>query len=352
MPFRAGPNARSTAVNRILGGEPPAAAQFNTGAQFVELAENGLLRDLTPFADADDWAHLMPAKALASSTLDGHVWALPISANGANWFWFSKKALDQLGLETPTTWEDTFLALDKAKEAGLIPLALSGEPRWERLLFNAVVLGVAGSEVYSEVVDDRNADAVRGAEFRKAVEVYARLRDYVDAGAPGRPWPDAASLVMKNEALMTQGGTWFNGAFAAAGLEAGADYDCAIIEPEQGMVISGDVFLFPKVNDANEAKAQELLVKAFSDPDTQAGFAKANGTIPILQGADTSGLSACIVKASTFFSDPALGASSDQAVYSPAVVGAVQDAITRFWNRGGLDIDQFIEAYATGLVAE
>src|SRR5215218_241401 len=41
-----GANARAAAVNRIVGGNPPTMAQFNTGKQFDELASNELLRDV------------------------------------------------------------------------------------------------------------------------------------------------------------------------------------------------------------------------------------------------------------------------------------------------------------------
>ncbi len=345
-----GPAARSTAVNRVLGGNPPAAMLFNTGAQFVELQQNGFLRDLSDVAETDDWTDLMPRALLDASTVDGHVWALPISGNGANWFWFNKAVLDQLGAQEPTNWDETFAVLDKAKEAGLVPFAAAGEPRWERLLYNAVVLGVAGRDVYVDVIYNRNADAVRSEAYRKAVDVFSRLRSYTDAGSPGRSWPDSANLVISGSALMTQGGTWINGAFLSAGMEPGVDYECAIIGADQGMVISGDVFLFPD-DDAQKA-AQDLLIEAFSDPATQTAFANANGTIPILKGADASELSSCIAEASGYFTNPELSAGGDQMIFSPAVVGAVEDAITRFWNNGGLDEDQFIEAYANGLSAQ
>jgi glucose/mannose transport system substrate-binding protein len=346
-----GPNARSTAVNRVLGGNPPAAMLFNTGAQFVELQQNGLLRDLTEVSTAGNWTDIMPAALLNASTIEDRLWALPISGNGANWFWFNKKLLDQLGATEPTNWDETFALLDKAKAAGLIPFAAAGEPRWERLMFNAIVLGVAGRETYLDIIYNRNADAVRGPEFKKAVETFARLREYTDGGSPGRSWPDSANLVINGTAVMTQGGTWLNGAFAAAGLQPGVDYECAIIGADQGMVISGDVFLFPNVTDAAQVKAQDLLIQTFSDPATQQAFAKANGTIPILKGADAGSLNPCIAEAAGYFGNPELSAGGDQMIFPPPVVGAVEDAITRFWNKGGLDADQFIEAYAAGLSA-
>jgi len=98
-------------------------------------------------------------------------------------------------------------------------------------------------------------------------------------------------------------------------------------------------------------RAQDLLLKAFADVPTQTAFAVANGTIPILKGADTSKLNPCIAEASRFFNDPKLSTGSDQMMFTPAIVGAVEDAITRFSTKGGLTAEQFIEAYAKGLSA-
>ena len=45
-----GPNARATTMQRVLGGDAPAAAQFNPGRQYEELIEGGYLLDLTELA--------------------------------------------------------------------------------------------------------------------------------------------------------------------------------------------------------------------------------------------------------------------------------------------------------------
>ena len=42
--------ARSTAINRIVGGDPPTAAQFNTSKQFHDLIDQGLLNNVDDVA--------------------------------------------------------------------------------------------------------------------------------------------------------------------------------------------------------------------------------------------------------------------------------------------------------------
>src|ERR1700751_2252135 len=48
--------ARSTAINRIVGGDPPTAAQFNTSRQCHELIDQGLLNNVDSAAAKEKWA--------------------------------------------------------------------------------------------------------------------------------------------------------------------------------------------------------------------------------------------------------------------------------------------------------
>src|SRR5690606_33995249 len=45
-----GENARAAGINRIIGGDPPTAMQFNTGKQFDDLVAQGLLTPLDDVA--------------------------------------------------------------------------------------------------------------------------------------------------------------------------------------------------------------------------------------------------------------------------------------------------------------
>jgi len=50
-----GVNARTAAINRTVGGNPPTAMQFNTGKQFDELVEAGMLADVDALAAEGKW---------------------------------------------------------------------------------------------------------------------------------------------------------------------------------------------------------------------------------------------------------------------------------------------------------
>ncbi|HEX5794781.1 MAG TPA: ABC transporter substrate-binding protein, partial [Geminicoccaceae bacterium] len=97
-----GQNARTAGINRIVGGDPPTAMQFNTGLQFDEIVGNGFLRDLEDVAAAGNWREVLPD----AITRDGRIYAVPVNIHGQNWFWYNAKIFEDAGLEPPDNFDD------------------------------------------------------------------------------------------------------------------------------------------------------------------------------------------------------------------------------------------------------
>ena len=52
MAVALGEQARAVAINRIVGGNPPTAAQFNTSKQFLDIVEQGMLTPMDGWPSA------------------------------------------------------------------------------------------------------------------------------------------------------------------------------------------------------------------------------------------------------------------------------------------------------------
>ena len=212
-----GEASRSATINRIVGGNPPTAAQFNTGKQFQDLTKQGLLNSIEDVAEAGKWRDFMPPSFVDASTKDGKFYAVPINVHGQNWMFYSKDVFEKSGItEPPKTFDALLTDLDKIKEAGFIPLAQGGELWQERLLFNAVLLGSGGRDLYLKLYRDRDEAAMESPQFLKAVETFGKLRGYTDQGSAGRNWTDTTALVITNKAGLQIMGDWAKGEFAAA----------------------------------------------------------------------------------------------------------------------------------------
>jgi glucose/mannose transport system substrate-binding protein len=345
-----GPNARAAAINRIVGGDPPTATQFNTGKQFDDLVANGLLANLDAQAKAGDWQAILPAAFLQAVTRQGHVYAVPVNIHGQNWLFYSTAALAKAGTQPPTNWEDLFPVFDKLKAAGLIPLAFSGQKNWERNLFNNVLVGKGGASLFVAFWGKRDASVVKGLEFRAVAETFKHLHDYVDAGSPGRNWNDATNLVIQAKAGMQFMGDWAKGEFTAAGLTPGKDYGCTVLS-DHGVayVMGGDVFAFPRSGSDGLTKAQQLLARVMLDPATQIAFAQKKGSIPVRRDVDTSSLDACAQKAAHWIADPEAQVPANEMLSPPALTGAIEDVISEYWNNPTMTPDTFIARVASTL---
>lgn len=345
-----GANARTAAINRTVGGDPPTAMQFNTGKQFDELVENELLVNLDKLATAENWKAIMPAAIVSAVTREGHVYAVPVNIHGQNWLFTSSTALEKAGAQAPTNWEDIFPVLDKLKSAGLVPLAFSGQRTWERNLFNAVLAGQGGAEMFVAFWGKRDVAMVKSPEFRRVVDTYRRLHNYIDPGSPGRNWNDATAMVIQGKAGMQFMGDWAKGEFAAAGQTPGKEFGCTVLS-DHGVayVLGGDVFAFPKQKSKEAAAAQEKLARVMLEPATQIAFAQKKGSIPVRLDLDVSALDVCARKAVGWLADKSAQVPANELLSPPAITGAVEDVISQFWNNQAMTPENFVTRVAAAL---
>ena len=143
-----GEAARAAGINRIVGGNPPTAMQFNTGKQLDELVSNGYLANLDAEAAAGKWKDVLPPAITTASMRDGHFYALPVNIHGQNWLWYNTKAFADAGASEPKSWSDVIAAGAKLKAKGIIPLAHGGQSWQDHILFDSVLAGEGGSDLY------------------------------------------------------------------------------------------------------------------------------------------------------------------------------------------------------------
>ncbi|WP_138469104.1 ABC transporter substrate-binding protein [Poseidonocella sp. HB161398] len=340
--FEAG---HAAAINRILGGNPPTVKMFPAGPMTKELIAAGLMSDIDGLVEAEGLKDKIPPVILDSVSAKGSVYAAPLSIN-VHWLIWSAPVLAQIGLdEPPATWDAFFDALDKVKAAGLVPIAWGGQSWQENKVFNGVMLGVMGVEGYDSVYVDFDAEAVRSPEFREAAEIYAKMRGYVDPGAPGRLWNDATAMVLEGKAAAQYSGDWVKGEMLLQGREPGSDFFCEPMPGAPALVIQGDTFAFPKKDGADWNAAQQLFAVVVEDPQVQLDFSRLKGSIPARSDVDVSSLDACVQKGK------ALIAGGDAApapllVMSPSAAGQFQDLISEFFNDPAMSTDDFVESFA------
>jgi len=333
-----GSAARASAINRIMGGEPPAAMQWNLGVDLTNLAGQGLLASMDPVFNAGKWNAVLPALIKDQLTSGGHMIAVPVTIHADNWMFYNTQVFQKLGLTPPKTWDGFLADAPKIKAAGITPIALGGQPWQERILFNSVLVGAAGKDAYRKLFVEKNAEFAKSAEVVKALKTFKDLKAFVDEGSPGRNWNDATNMVITGKAAVQFMGDWAKGEFAAAGQTAGKEYGCAMAPGNQdAYVLVVDTFAFPKNGGDALTKAQVELANTIMDPAVQIALAKVKGSMPARTDVDISGMDQCVQLGRAVSSKVENQLPNFAMALSGDMMGSVHDAITKFWNDKSID---------------
>jgi glucose/mannose transport system substrate-binding protein len=305
-----GETARATVMQRVLGGDPPAAAQFNPGRQYEELIKGGKLLDLTDLATEGKWADVIRPKAIQGACLvDGHWWCVPVNIHSNYWAWYSKPAFANAGLTEPRSFAEFIADAPKLQESGVIPFAIGGDGNgWQiQLLFQDMVTEALGVAKREEMYTKKSAEIAGGPEMTKVFEDLRALKKYTDDGYANRNWNDTTNLVITNKAALQVMGDWARGEFAAAGMTGVKDFGCMIGLNEDKPVVStdGDIIVFFKQDDPEVEAAQKRLANLLISPAVQVAFNNAKGSMPVRGDVDMSTADACMQKALKAVEDPA-----------------------------------------------
>ncbi len=329
-----GDQSRAVTVNRIVGGNPPTAAQFNTSKQFFDIIEQGMLNNVDDVARAQNWDKLLPEPIVSVIKVDGHYYAVPLNIHMQTWIWYSKAAFQKAGIaKEPASVPEFFAALDKLKAAGIVPLAHGGQAWQETILFSAMLANLGGKDLYLKVLRERDPKAIASPAFRNVLLAYKRLQSYVDARSPGRNWNDATAMLISGKAGMQIMGDWAKGEFTAAKQVPEQQFGCiAGLAPNAPYLMQGDVFVFPKTRNAQALQAQKLLASVVVAPNTQLAFSKLKGSVPVRSDVDASQADACAQKGIAIMKDRSRHLGVSEVYLTPDQNGALQDVLTAYWN--------------------
>ena len=333
-----GDNAATVLKSRVVSGNPPAAAQIK-GPAIQEWASEGVLANLDSVAQAEKWDSLLPKVVADVMKYKGNYVAAPVNVHRVNWLWANAAVLKKAGVaEMPKSWDEFFVAAEKVKKAGLIPVAHGGQNWQDFTTFESVVLGVGGAKFYADALVKLDAKALSSETMKKSLETFRKVKAYTDAAAPGRDWNLATAMVMQEKAAFQFMGDWAKGEFLAAGKVPGKDFLCAAAPgTSNAFTFNVDSFAMFKLKEASAQKAQGDLAAAIMGTEFQEGFNLNKGSIPVRLNMNMAKFDDCAKLSSKDFVETAKTGGLVPSVahgmaISPAAEGAIKDAVSQFWN--------------------
>ncbi|MBK9235011.1 MAG: carbohydrate ABC transporter substrate-binding protein [Rhodoferax sp.] len=333
-----GDNAMTVLKSRVVSGNPAAAAQIK-GPAIQEWAAEGVLANLDSVAAAEKWDSLLPKVVADVMKYKGNYVAAPVNVHRVNWMWANAAVLKKAGVATmPKTWDEFFVAADKVKKAGLIPVAHGGQNWQDFTTFESVVLGVGGAKFYQDALVKLDPKALNSDTMKKSLETFRKVKGYTDAAAPGRDWNLATAMVMQEKAAFQFMGDWAKGEFLAAGKVPGKDFLCAAAPgTSTSYTFNVDSFAMFKLKDAAAQKAQGDLAAAIMGTEFQEVFNLNKGSIPVRLNMKMDKFDDCAKMSSKDFvatakSGGLLPSVAHGMAIRPAAEGAIKDAVSQFWN--------------------
>ncbi|WP_426126514.1 ABC transporter substrate-binding protein [Pararhizobium sp. PWRC1-1] len=330
-----GGDAAMTALKAMVAaGTYPTASQM-LGYTVLDYAAAGVMGDLTATAVKEGWDKSVPAALQKFSVYDGKWVAAPVNVHSVNWLWINKSVMDKIGGTEPKTFEDLVALLDKAKAAGVIPLALGGQNWQEATMFDSIVLSTGGAEFYKKAFNDLDEESLKSDTMKKSFDNLATIIKYVDPNFSGRDWNLATAMVIKGDALVQVMGDWAKGEFVAAKKVPDTDFLCYRFPGTDGSVIyNSDMFGMFNVPDDQKA-AQVALATATLSKSFQSAFNVVKGSVPARTDVPDTDFDACGKKGiadlkaandgGTLFGSLAQGYGAP-----PAIANAYKDVVSKF----------------------
>ncbi|MDE1993574.1 MAG: carbohydrate ABC transporter substrate-binding protein [Rhizobiaceae bacterium] len=330
-----GGDAAMTALKAMVAaGNYPTASQM-LGYTVLDYAQAGVMGDLTETAKKEGWDKAVPEALQKFSVYNGKWVAVPVNVHSVNWLWINKAVMDKIGGKQPKTFDDLIALLDKAKAAGVTPLALGGQNWQEATMFDSIVMSTGGPEFYKKAMNDLDEDSLKSDTMKKSFDNLAKIVKYVDPNFSGRDWNLATAMVIKGDALVQVMGDWAKGEFVAAKKKPGTDYLCYRFPGTEGSVIyNSDMFGMFNVP-ADRKSAQVALATATLSKSFQSAFNVVKGSVPARTDVPDTAFDECgkmgMANLKAANADGKLVGSLAQGYGAPpAIANAYKDVVSKF----------------------
>jgi glucose/mannose transport system substrate-binding protein len=334
----AGGNAMAALKQRVAAGNPPAAATVK-GPALQEWAVQNVLADLDVMAKFDHWDKTIPKVIQEHVKYKGRYVAVPVNIHRVNWLWANSQVLKKSGVNTvPASYDELIAAAEKIKAAGFVPIAHGGQPWQEFTLFESVAIGVSGLDFYKRAFIKLEPAALSGAEMKKALEAFRRLKAYTDDKSKGRDWDVATGMVISGKAAFQFMGDWAKGEFLVAGKVPGKDFECVPAPGTAGaFTYLVDTFTMFQLKGWESQKAQGYLAFVLMGAEFQESFNLRKGAIPVRAGVKLDKFDSCAKASSEDFraieaTGGAIPTAAVDMALPTAIKAHIQTVISDFWN--------------------
>ncbi len=299
-------NYKQQLVVAMSSGQCPNIYCHWGGGPMAEYYKSGFANDITEMYAKYDHPEFVDA-AVAQSTYDGKMLAIPFSGLTGCDIFYNKTIFAQLGIEVPTTIDELEAVCEKLKENGIIPFSLANASKWTgSMYYMYLVARHSGNAEFDAAYTQEN-----GGTFTSPAFIYAgtKIQDWVKKGY----FPDGVNSLSADDnqdrALLYDGSAamMLHGSWQVGGIKA---------DNEEWYNENIGVFRFPEDTEAKAAGVpQNVEIGTAIGMGLTFNCFKEDGSV------DQDMLDACYVLATQYFNDDTYNAEQVAAGTVPSIKG-------------------------------
>ena len=280
----------------MQSGSPPDIFQSWGGGVLKQYADAGLVQDLTPSFQENNWGASFQPGPLSLYTFEGKSYGTPWNA-GMVGFWYNKTLFKQAGIDAPpATWTDFLADVKKLKAANITPIALGEKDKWPGHFYWVYMVTRIGGQAAFEKAYNRTGTFAD----QPFIDAGAKLKELVDLqpfqnGFLGAGYADHQAAMANGKAAMELMGQWAPGTNRAVATDVKAYNDSLawfpfpVIEGGKGdpsdALGGGDGFAIGK----NAPKQAIDFVRFLTNVENQTAMTKAGFvSVPTVKGAEVA----------------------------------------------------------------
>lgn len=280
----AGGQMKAVLKTRMLGGDPPDSFQVHLGHELIDTHVVADRMEPLDFLYKDEgWDTIFPKQLIEIASWQGKPYSVPVNIHRSNVLWYSKTALQSVGAEPPSTWDEFFAVADKLKAKNIPALAIAeSSPGFSAHVFESILLATHGPEAYRGLFD--GTTKWDNPNVTKALEILKKAIDYANPDYLNVSWGDVNDLLIAGKVAMMVMGDWTPGVLWSKGFK---DFGWAPAPGNKGVfMLLSDSFGLPK-----GVKNRENVInwlKVCGSKEGQDAFNPPKGSIPARTDADIS----------------------------------------------------------------
>jgi len=196
----------------MAAGQTPDLFFSWSGGPMYEYVNNGLIKDLTPFMEANNYKDKFLDAAIAQGSYQGKIWGFPLTNVGVCTVFYNKEIFTSLNLQVPTTIGELENVCNTLIANKITPFSLANKTQWTgSMYFMFLATRRGGVQPFINAVDGSGT-------FMDPAFVHAgnKIRQWVNSnyflpGFNGLDWDagQARTPLYRGDTAMLIMGSWF-----------------------------------------------------------------------------------------------------------------------------------------------